>query len=457
MKRWLWGIWGLITLGLGGYYGHTLLLAEDKSALLIGQATHGHYQIELACSSCHTSAFGGGEVLQNACVDCHGDELKAAHDSHPRKKFTDPRNADLLQIIDARQCVSCHNEHQREQTHAMGVTLPDDYCYHCHKEVVQDRASHKDLPFDSCASAGCHNYHDNRALYEDFLVANAKGDWLKALNQLAEPNRSARNAQKHWPPLSNQANAQASAEQQANAQITADWALSAHAQAQISCAGCHNDGQGQWLAKPALAQCQSCHQDESAEFLQSKHGMRLAAGLTPMTPAHSNALAFHEQAQHSEQSCNSCHQPHRQDTRHAAASACLTCHNDEHSANYWASPHGQITQQALDGQRPWSEAVTCATCHLPRVVTNKPGVTSNAAELAAANAAGNNTAQVAVLHNQNLTLRPNEKMLRPVCMSCHSLPFAIDALADEALLNNNFSGPPVVHVPSVDWAVERAK
>ena len=60
-----------------------------------------------------------------------------------------------------------------------------------------------------------------------------------------------------------------------------------------------------------------------------------------------------------------------------------------------------------------------------------------------------------VQHNQNDNLRPNEKMIRPVCMSCHSLEFSIDALADPELIKNNFNGQPANHVPSIDWALKR--
>jgi hypothetical protein len=62
-----------------------------------------------------------------------------------------------------------------------------------------------------------------------------------------------------------------------------------------------------------------------------------------------------------------------------------------------------------------------------------------------------------VQHNQNDTLRPNEKMIRPVCQSCHGLPFVLDALADAELVERNFSGAPSVHVPSVDMAVARER
>jgi hypothetical protein len=62
---------------------------------------------------------------------------------------------------------------------------------------------------------------------------------------------------------------------------------------------------------------------------------------------------------------------------------------------------------------------------------------------------------VAVQHNQNLNLRPADKMLRGVCMDCHGLGFALDALADPELVRRNFAGHPADHVPSLDWAERR--
>ena len=40
-------------------------------------------------------------------------------------------------------------------------------------------------------------------------------------------------------------------------------------------------------------------------------------------------------------------------------------------------------------------------------------------------------------------------------MQCHSLEFAIDALADPALIDNNFNGQPSAHIESIDMAIER--
>ena len=70
MKKWLWLSWIIVSLGLAGYYGYTFFQAENKQSLLIGDASYGHYQIELAFTACHTDAFGGQESLQKACVGC---------------------------------------------------------------------------------------------------------------------------------------------------------------------------------------------------------------------------------------------------------------------------------------------------------------------------------------------------------------------------------------------------
>ena len=47
-------------------------------------------------------------------------------------------------------------------------------------------------------------------------------------------------------------------------------------------------------------------------------------------------------------------------------------------------------------------------------------------------------------------------MIRPVCLDCHGLGFAIDALADADLVARNFRGKPSVHVESIEWALRRA-
>lgn len=448
MKKTSWILWSILTLGLCSYLAYSLHFSDDKSNFIVGAPTHGHFQIELACESCHTSPFGGPEILQNACLNCHNEELEMANDSHPVKKFTDPRNADRLEILDATQCVTCHREHQQEQTHAMGVTLPDDFCFHCHQDVAEQRPTHEGMAFDTCASAGCHNYHDNRALYEDFLVKHSGKPSLLSVSTRLTNNRldsylAENPAVKQL--LADEADykaAPASKEQSEQAQLVAatdHWAASIHAQVNVNCTDCHNNEQQEWQAKPALEVCSTCHQDQWDQFTASHHGMRLSdkvdQDLGPMKPALSK-LPFHEAALEKDLTCSGCHDAHEPDLAFAAVESCMSCHNDDHTNNFQNSKHFALWQNELEGVIPEGQGVTCATCHLPRHEVG--GVTR-------------------VMHNQNDNLRPNEKMIRSVCMDCHSLEFAIDALADPELIKNNFSGLPSKHIESIDLAVGRTK
>lgn len=458
-KKTLWLIWLLLSIVLASFYLYTIYVAEDKTDLLIGETTHGHHQIELSCISCHTDAFGAGPVLQDSCVNCHQEELDAADDSHPKKKFTDPRNADLLKKVDAKKCVSCHTEHQKDITHPMGVTVPQDVCVHCHLEVGENRPSHKGLGFETCATAGCHNYHDNTALYEDFLVKHSGGPWLNEMGKIPLANSATAKKEKFAQAAENMSQAM----RDFNSTLVtsypdkhAEWLASAHAQADVSCIDCHSGAEGKtvsaettlWVEKPEIHVCQSCHEKEFKGFTDGKHGMRispkLAEALTPMTPGlvqPDSHLAFQAESKHKELTCNSCHSAHSYDTKTAAVDSCVGCHADDHTTAFKDSPHGGLWEKFKQGELSQQETVTCATCHLPRVKERKgkdgePDV-------------------YRVEHNQNLNLRPNEKMLRSVCLACHSLDFSIDALADPELIKKNFAGKPSKHIESIDWALKR--
>ena len=178
LKNWI--LWLALNVLIGGYFAYALFAPASivKGSLLPGETTHGHYQIELSCDACHspanesTSNGSVGAVMQDACNRCHESQLEAANDTHPSAKFNDPTNADLLLTLNAQDCLTCHKEHVPEQTRDMGLTVPKDYCWHCHQEVADSRPSHEGMSYDSCATAGCHNYHDNRALYEKYLNDN---------------------------------------------------------------------------------------------------------------------------------------------------------------------------------------------------------------------------------------------------------------------------------------------
>lgn len=426
--------WLILTVVLAGYFSYSLFVSPDKSDFIVGEASHGHYQIEMACTNCHTSAFGGGEVLQEACLDCHKEELIEAEDSHPVKKFTDPRNADRLEKLNAAQCVTCHREHQNEYTHPMGVTLPIDFCFECHQEIAEERPSHEGMGFDTCASAGCHNYHDNKALYEDFLLKHGDKSEPLASMKLKIPNR-VESYQAEHPEIRQLSLNEADHNSNDKLDITTHWAASSHAKVGVNCQGCHQDENKQWQEKPPLTMCADCHQDKWQQFTASHHGMRVSETLDlklPVLTPEQARLPFKPESLTTAVNCQSCHEPHELDLNYASVEACLSCHNDEHSTNFKNSKH---FNKALRANQASSDVdVTCATCHLPRY--EEGGV-------------------IKAMHNPNHNLRPNEKMIRSVCLDCHSLGFSIDALADEKLIKSNFAGQPQIHINSIDMAVER--
>jgi mono/diheme cytochrome c family protein len=435
-----WGWWGGLTLVTSAYFGAVLTTETvgSKTMFLPGTTTAGHYQIEAACASCHTP-FGG--VTDESCLACHGEELQASDDSHPRSKFTDPRNAELVERLDATTCVTCHGEHSPDRTRSMGVTLPDDYCFTCHSDIAEDRPSHNGLAFTTCASAGCHNYHDNTALYEDFLVAHAGEPPIHRRPQVPLRSRPILPAGGSAPEGRRRLAADAPPGVAVERQQLARWEAAGHALAGVNCTECHTAASGpaagQWMTRPGERECASCHGGEVDGFFDGRHGMRVAAGLGRMTPAMAR-LPMKREARGRELSCVSCHTAHEFDTRRAAVQACLGCHEDEHSTAYLRSSHYALWTREQDGTSPPGTGVSCATCHLPRQPQHGAGEDA-----------------VTVQHNQNANLRPNEKMIRTVCSACHGLGFSLDALADRSLVASNFRGKPLRSVAGIDMATTR--
>ena len=421
---------------LGGVLG-LQFFSGDKTAFLPGTSTSGHHQIESQCQLCHVE--GGGGLKVDACTSCHAEELKLAIDSHPAKKFRDPRNADRLEALDASKCETCHREHAPTVTRPMAVTLPDDYCVRCHQEIAEERPTHEGMGFDTCAAAGCHNFHDNQALYQDFLLKHA--DEPAVLTNAAVPRLTALVARgipiPDAPPEKQRLN------------HVGQWRRSGHAIAGVNCSGCHTaaakdsskqvDGapsevSSAWSDAVPLETCQGCHEKQYEGFTAGKHGMRIKAGLSPMWVKSARAT-MKGSASHLELTCNACHKDHEFDIQSAAVDACMDCHNDNHTLAFKDSPHAGLLDAERRGKAAEGTGVSCATCHMPRVKEGR----------------GENM-RVWSQHNQSDNLRPNEKMVRSVCMDCHGLPFAIDALADGGLIDSNFKGRPAAHVASIDMA-----
>lgn len=448
-----WMVWLILNSIIGGYFIYGLLAPASsiKTSWLPGETTHGHYQIELKCNACHLDAEDDSKhtaenVMQNACIQCHGDQLKKAKDTHPSKKFNDPTNADLLLVLDAQDCLTCHQEHVPQRTETMGLTMPSDYCWHCHQDVADSRPSHEGMAFDSCATAGCHNYHDNRALYEKFLNDHHGEEDHFAIATLAKRNFADRWAESHddLVPLT-RGDADAPMQDNMDDAIFSDWEETAHANAGVNCTACHQGVPGDdqpttWTDRVEVATCGKCHEKESESFLTGKHGMRIASGLSPMTP-HQARLPMQLDSAHRELTCNSCHAGHRFDSQYASTTACQQCHADDHSLAYASSSHADLWRDETDGAGESGTGVSCATCHMPRISDGD---------------------EVWVNHDQNTNLRPNETMARQVCNQCHGLEFSLSALADENTVRDCFATSPEGRIESVqmsrDWfSMQEAK
>ena len=267
----------------------------------------------------------------------------------------------------------------------------------------------------------------------------------------------------------------------AEAGVTEEWAASGHARAEVGCVDCHApklaDGadmaavEAAWVEKPDQSVCGGCHKDERKTFRLGRHGMRghakiakprslekrlkavgldgweenlpaamrdwLADPAPPEVMSVAEArLPMRDAAHDASLTCGACHSPHKADRVFAAVEACASCHADDHTQAYFDSPHYALWRAEAAGEAAAGTGVSCADCHMPKVEQG---------------------ARIFTNHNQNDVLRPNEKMIRPVCMDCHGLGFALDALADPELVARNFTGRPAAHIESIDWAVRRVR
>ncbi len=446
---------GLLFCAPVGFAGNRHWRAE-QALFLPGRTSDGHHQIENDCATCHTP-FGG--VSEASCLGCHGESLRARNDSHAPAKFDDPVRALQLTHVDARSCVACHREHRAEARLRGSVSEPQTFCIACHADVREDRPSHATFDDAGCASAGCHNYHDNRGLYRDFLLKDRGAPELRADPRvplppvvLAPTVAAAIPPPPDFPATSgSEPGPEGMEPEQWNGRMMAsisEWTASAHARAQVNCTGCHErplDGDRapgvnapspswSWTVNDTV--CANCHRDERLGFRDGKHGMRLVAGHSAMSPSLARA-PMKPQAKEEGASrtlgCTTCHGSHRFDRVQAAVTACEGCHDDSHTRAYRTSAHFNAWRDEQRHEAAPGTGVSCATCHLPRQLVTKDG------------------AQVIkVEHNQNGNLRPSDRMWRDVCIHCHGASFSLDALADPALVQTNFQGRPAPAVTSMD-------
>jgi predicted CXXCH cytochrome family protein len=399
LRPWVTGIGIVMTAALALSFQ-----LDHRSIFLPGQTTDGHQALETSCNSCHVPF---ASVPNKNCTNCHEMELK--EDTHPVNLFNDPRWAEMLQKVNAMECINCHREHQLA---ARGVTVDVKFCFPCHDDVTIKRASHRNLAPNSCWDGGCHNYHDNSALNIAFLK--------KRLGQNAAPGAVLERAAAAPTVVSPMPDAPATIT--ARPEIFQRWRVSLHAQRDVNCSECHGQD-ASFHSFPEDSACTRCHTFETQSFHRGKHGARVAVKLSPLTPKDARR-PMKQAAAKSAITCSTCHEPHSVDTRRAAVEACLGCHDDRHSKNFQGSKH-EVLFSAETEARPSQAAVTCATCHMPRLRFGNE-----------------KTGRVVVNHNNSWTLQPRDRMIKEVCLGCHTLELALNSMFDEELIQNNFKGLP---------------
>lgn len=215
------------------------------------------------------------------------------------------------------------------------------------------------------------------------------------------------------------------------------WQSSAHGRAEVNCSSCHLEAESEELVvQPTAESCRSCHEKTVETFLLGKHGVRLGEGLSPLQPKMAH-LPMKEEGMNQVMNCNTCHDVHAVNTVTAAVEACLTCHDDPHSRNYFQSRHGEMWLAQTELARPNQESVTCATCHLPRQTTEAKKVFVN--------------------HNNTYTLLPRDRAVKEVCMNCHGMEYSYNSIFDDALVKENFARSPTLNLQTLEMVRELEK
>jgi DmsE family decaheme c-type cytochrome len=263
--------------------------------------------------------------------------LPALADDDPARASADPMNA--ATYIGEKQCISCHGEedaHFKETLHAKTFRL-------------NPRNENERRVCEACHGPG--SLHAKNTADKTLIVGFTR-EWETPVEKQAQQCLSCHQGgnRMHWPG-------------------------SIHATNQLSCSDCHNpmdklSAQGA-LKKASITQvCETCHQQQRAEFDKRSH-----------MPVHEGKMT-----------CVDCHNPHGTITRpllkaDSVNEVCYACHAEKRGPFIWEHapvrencvnchlPHGSNHDKLLQAARP----MLCQQCHAN---TNHPSAFYNASQMA---------------------------------------------------------------------------
>ena len=308
------------------------------------------------------------------------------------------------------------------------------------------------MAFNTCNSAGCHKFHDNRALYEDFLAKHLD----EPANTEQAPQLRARNFREvaaEWPgypvdrfPLKRANRCRCAARIHAVARgrrrLARDGARAFRRELQRLPQG----GEGRRRSMGEAPRPQGVRdlpraRDQRLSRRQARHAARrrlsaddaAAARASRCTPkrgdnrARMRELSLGAPLRYEESRGRSVRRlPPRR--AHASLRALAALRAVEERARR----RGASRQRASRAR--------AATCRAKSIASREPARSA-----------------ILVQHNQNDNLRPNEKMIRPVCMSCHGLGYSIDALADSEARREQLPRPAPHAREELDMVAQRSE
>lgn len=158
-----------------------LTLKSSEEYISLGPMNEGHD--DLSCVTCHADAkgnlsqqiqsniqfaigmrehnvdFGTQDVTVENCLQCHD----RPNDRHPNHRFSEPRFKEIIKVIDATTCITCHSEHNGERVTVAAVN----YCMNCHQDLKVEEDP-IDIPHETLIAEEqwntciqCHDFHGN--------------------------------------------------------------------------------------------------------------------------------------------------------------------------------------------------------------------------------------------------------------------------------------------------------